>query len=173
MEPTKEVLSGSKITELIDQKPVEEKSEKNKEKNEKDKNIEEIKDFLSGNYGEPLEISEEEPIRKETRGRKKGSTKNKLQGNENKIYDNPVITGSIFILLLDLALPNLIAFANNRFTKKKIKASQMQMSASQREQMTPIADAAASQLMLQANPVTILIISLFGIYGFNYMQQIQ
>jgi hypothetical protein len=133
--------------------------------------VKEVQDFLSG-YKEPMIVEQDDFIdhpKKETRGRKKGSTKNKAPVNE--IPASSVISGAMFLLLIDIAMPNIIALVNNRFAKNKITASSMQMTRQQKEELSPLADEVAKQLMLKGNPVTVLIFSLIGIYGINFMAQ--
>ena len=75
----------------------------------------------------------------------------------------------MFILLIDLILPNLVAMINNQFSKTKIKASRLQMTAKQRQDLEPMADAVAKKLMLKTDPMTLFFVSLLGIYGVNFM----
>jgi hypothetical protein len=131
-------------------------------------NNKEIDDLLSG-YKEKIEINEPAAIEraKETRGRKKKTQ----EPAQPEIQTSPVITGALMMMLIDLGLPHLIAFANNKLNKKgkKIKASDLRMTEEQRKELEPVADQVAHEMMLQANPLTVLIISMIGIYGINFM----
>ena len=129
----------------------------------------EIEDLLSG-YSEKIDIDETSAIQNEKskRGRK---PKNSVNDPQPVIESSPVITGALMMMLIDLALPHLMAFANNKLNKKgkKIKASDLQMTNDQRKELEPVADQVAKEMMLQANPLTVLIISMIGIYGINFM----
>ena len=128
----------------------------------------EISELLSG-YSEKIIIDEPAAIQNEKskRGRKPKNAQEPIQ----QIQESPVITGALMMMLIDLALPHLIAFANNKLNKKgkKIRASDLQMTNEQRKELEPVADQVAKEMMLQANPLTVLIISMIGIYGINFM----
>jgi hypothetical protein len=87
------------------------------------------------------------------------------------IGENPIITGGLLMLLIDLALPNVIALINNKVSKSKITASTLQLSEDERKQLEPLADQVAREMSVKANPLTVLIISLVGLYGMKLMQQ--
>ena len=132
----------------------------------------EISDILSG-YTEKINIDESSAVsnEKEKRGRKKKGEKTEPV---QEIQESPVITGALMMLLIDLAMPNLISFVNNAIVKKtkkgkKISASALMMTSEQRKELEPVADQVAKEMMLHANPLTILIISMIGIYGINFM----
>jgi hypothetical protein len=131
--------------------------------------LDEVEKLLSGytekaTINEPLNTGD---LNKKTRGRPK---KEVSQENDSKIIpDSALISGSLMLILIDLLIPNLIAFLNNRFSKKKIKALKLQMTDKQKEELSPVADAAAKQWMLQASPTSVLLVALLGIYGVNFM----
>ncbi len=79
-----------------------------------------------------------------------------------------ILTGALFITLIDLCLPMIIAGLNNRFSKQKIKASDLYLSAKQKSELAPIADKVVKQFDFNANPNALLIISMLGIYGANF-----
>ena len=126
----------------------------------------EIDDML-GQYTDGYTIDPEqapEPTQPEDTKKRKGRPKKEV------IPDNAIITGAVLVLLIDLFIPNVIAFLNNRFDKKnKIKATTLMLSKEQRVELEPISDLAAKQMMLQASPVTLFFVSLIGIYGINFM----
>jgi hypothetical protein len=127
----------------------------------------EIDNLLSG-YTETPIINE--PV--ET-GKKRGRKPKESQPipEEPQILDSAAISGSLLILLVDLLIPNILVFANNRFSKKKMKASKLQMTAQQRNELEPLADAVAKQMALKSSPLAVLIISMVGIYGVNFIMQ--
>ena len=129
----------------------------------------EIYDILSG-YSEKITIDEPAAIQNE-KGKRGRKSKNGVNTEVNQIAESPVITGALMMMLIDLALPQLIAFANNKLNKKgkKIQATALQMTPEQRKELEPVADQVAKEMMIQANPLTVLIISMIGIYGINFM----
>lgn len=79
-----------------------------------------------------------------------------------------ILTGALFITLIDLCLPMIIAGLNNRFSKSKIKASDLYLTAKQKSELSPIADKVVKQFDFNANPNALLVISMIGIYGANF-----
>lgn len=81
-----------------------------------------------------------------------------------------LIDGGLLILLMDILFPLVIMFLHNRFAKAgKISVESLQLSDKQKADLKPVADAAAQRLTLQMNPVWLLVVSMGGIYGINYM----
>ena len=123
----------------------------------------EIDEILKG-YKKKITIENEEPEEpKKKRGRPKKTEP------EPEIQQSSLISGALFLLLIDLAIPTILSFVNNKVSEKPIKAKQLKLTKDQREELAPIADEAVKQLMLQAQPLTVFIISLLGIYGLNFM----
>jgi hypothetical protein len=139
-------------------------------------------DKLMSEYKTEIQVDTEaaQEFAKGKRGRKKGqkagmtaeeATKD-IIGEPVNIDSNPIITGGLLILLIDLVLPNIIAFANNKFSKtKKIKATDLQLSEDERKQLEPLAEQVAKEMSVKANPLTVLIVSLVGMYGMKLMMQ--
>jgi len=82
-----------------------------------------------------------------------------------------LITGALFIMLIDLVMPALIAFINNQTTKVQIKASMLGLDDKQKKDFEKLADEAVKQLNIQANPMILLSISMGGIYMMNVFLQ--
>jgi len=132
--------------------------------------LKEVENLLIGYTEKPIVNTETESTKK--RGRKPKNFQPEPEPEQlQTIGDNPMLSGSMIILMIDLIIPNLICFAGNRFTKKKIKPQRLQMTSKQREELEPIAEKVAQQMALKANPMAVLIISLLGIYGVNFMSQ--
>jgi hypothetical protein len=133
----------------------------------------EIEGILNGYTQAPFVNPETQSKSKRGRPKKEqqGAINQPNELQDNSIPESPVISGSLLILMVDLILPNLICFAANKMTRgKKIKANRLQMTAKQREELEPIAEQVAKDMAMKANPMTVLIISLIGIYGVNFMQ---
>lgn len=75
------------------------------------------------------------------------------------------VTGYILLLVLDVAIPNLLAFLI--FRKKKIDITKIQLTPKQLRELEPIADQAAKYLNLQINPLLVLIASMGAMYMNN------
>lgn len=104
----------------------------------------------------------EEPKKK--RGRKSKAEKMTLSGG--------VISGALFIALIDLMFPLLIGLIHDLVTKgDKIggKTHRLKLTATQKTEIEPICNEVVKQLELTANPILLLVVSLMGIYGVNFM----
>jgi hypothetical protein len=111
-------------------------------------------------------------------GQKRKYTKRKKLAPEAQSIVNPVklsgdtvLSGALLLMLIDIALPNIMCMVNNKMSKKKVNPKALQMSKSQMDELSPIADKVTEQLLLKGNPVSVLIISLISIYGLNLIQE--
>jgi hypothetical protein len=124
-----------------------------------------IEDMLSG-YKEDLQVSDEPAATAKT----KRKSKKKVEAEPEQPVEMPsMISGALLLLMIDLLIPNIIAFGNNKLSKEKIKASDLQLDNKQKKELEPIADEIAKTIALQGNPLTVLIVTLLGIYGINLM----
>lgn len=110
------------------------------------------------------------------RGAKKGQPKPPKKGQpapapiqNNSLAVSTLITGAMFITLIDLLFPLCIAGLNNLFNKVKIDPEKMKMSTAQKNDLTPHGDAVARELKLSGSPTVLMLIALTGVYGFQYM----
>jgi|GEM_PF-6611663 len=90
---------------------------------------------------------------------------------QSSSVNGTLITGALFIMLIDLVMPALIAFINNQTTKVQIKASMLGLDDKQKKDFEKLADEAVKQLNIQANPMILLSISMGGIYMMNVFLQ--
>lgn len=144
--------------------------------------INEITEQLQG-YTEEMEVTKEEikpetqepekPVKKETRGRKPGGKNKAFKIPEpeppKQLLASDLISGALFLMLIDLAIPNLIAFANNQVSKKKIKPKLLQLTDKQKQELEPFANEVTKQLLIKGNPLYVFIGCLVGMYGLNFM----
>lgn len=141
--------------------------------------INEIDNILLGykteaQMNETLQVDEQEPVKVETRGRKKGSKFKKEPDQQTAAKDitgGELISGAIFLLFIDLAIPNLLCIgynAINKKKKKKLSPKSMQLTSSQRSELEPLANEASKQLLIHASPLTVFLVALAGIYGMNF-----
>jgi len=138
-------------------------------------NPNDLDEFLAGYTSKPMDVNKVpehlNPDNIIKRGRKKGQLKPGVRTPplESMAITGELISGALFISLIDLIFPMIISFANNQFTKVKIKADQLSLTAQQKKDLEPICDQVVKHLKIEANPVTILVVSLAGIYGINYL----
>lgn len=131
--------------------------------------LSDIETMLS-EYKEKAQVESEpsENIEPKKRGRKRKVVEQEQE--QQQINAGNVISGALVLMLIDLLIPKLLTLANNKFNKKKkIKSKQLQLTTEQRTSLEPIADLAMKQIMLQGNPLTVLTLSLIGIYGLNFL----
>lgn len=87
---------------------------------------------------------------------------------EQTSLSGEILTGALFITMIDLCLPMIITGLNNRFSKQKMKASDLSLTAKQKSELAPIADKVVKQFDFNANPNALLLFSILGIYGANF-----
>jgi hypothetical protein len=129
-----------------------------------------------GSSGRTVDPSDKSnPLLYYQRGKKQGEMKPdakkwlEQKGDYNKAtVSGELISGILFITLVDQLFPAFIAFLNNQFSKDKIKSHQMQLTAKQKSELAPVCDELIKQWEITANPLLILSVSLLGIYGMNY-----
>lgn len=81
---------------------------------------------------------------------------------------NTLITGAMFITLIDLLIPMSIAGLNNMFNKSvQLDSDQLRMTDRQKNDLSAIGDAVVRELKINAPHWVLMLIALFGIYGFN------
>lgn len=122
---------------------------------------------LLSDYKEQATI-EEEPTTQKAKS-KRGRPAKEKEPEPSEIKVDALINGAIFILLIDLVLPNIIAYANNQMSSKKIKAKKLQLTQEQRDNLEPMANEVAKHLLKNVNPMYMFFVALIGIYGINFM----
>lgn len=110
------------------------------------------------------------PIEYYVRGAKKGQPKPPRKNAPVKptsIQASVLLSGALFITLIDNLMPMIFAGLNNWRSKIKIDSAKLQLTDKQRADLAPVADAVARELNINSNPVPLLLIALAGIYGGN------
>lgn len=109
-------------------------------------------------------------------GKKAGQPRPKAIEIKRNNYQAPnasikgdIISGMMFITLVDTIFPLLLGFINSRFDSKKINANDLKLSAKQKKELEPLCDEVMKAWNIEANPAVLLTISLVGIYGMNYV----
>lgn len=95
--------------------------------------------------------------------------KRRRRTKKKMIVSGEILTGALFLTIIDMLLPMLIAIVNNYASKNKIKHEDLQLTREQQKQLEPIADEVMKEIEMNANPVAIMIIAMAGIYGMNFM----
>lgn len=153
---------------------------------------EDVINSLLGEYNKPAETTKSapdtaddlsDPKKYYQTGAKKGQPKKargvKLTPNDNNAVDasfklSNVLTGGIFIVLIDMIFPLILETVHNIYLRKKgapkMDARLLQMSADQRKQITPIADELVKCWNIEAHPAVLLLFAFAGVYGMNYIQ---
>lgn len=93
-----------------------------------------------------------------------------VPNNTPTTISGDIISGALFMTMIDLLLPMAFVTANNYFSKVKIKPDDLELTAKQKSELEPIAEKVAAQVRLTANPTVVLIFTLAGIYGMNFMK---
>ncbi len=85
------------------------------------------------------------------------------------VISGEIITGLLFITLLDLVLPMAMTSVNNALTGEKMSQTDLKLTQTQKNELEPIADEVMKELQLKADPIFILIVSFISIYGMKFM----
>lgn len=113
----------------------------------------------------PEVVADDQPKK---RGRKPG-VKNKPKEPETVTLDN-VMSGSLFLTLINSVIPAIITFINNKVApKSKIDAKDLRLTDDDMKDLQPLADKVVQSMEVNANPSVLLAISLIGIYGMKFM----
>ncbi len=81
-----------------------------------------------------------------------------------------IITGAMFISLVDLLMPMAFVTINNYLTGEKLKPSDLSLSAEQSRKLEPVADRAMQYIKLRGNPLIILGLTLTGLYSMQLVK---
>lgn len=111
------------------------------------------------------------------RGAKKGQPKPPKKGlapplnpaGQMQIQATALISGALFVTMIDIIFPLIIAGLNNWRSKLKVDPDKMKMTQSQRNDLAPIGDGIVRELKLNASPVALGCIALIGIYSANLL----
>ena len=123
-------------------------------------------------YGNPLYYQ---------RGKKKGT----LRPNGAKpFYQQPVnmsvnpgpseisgdiITGALFLTIINLLVPMFFSVVNNMVSKRKVAYEDLQIDDKTLKQLDELANKALKHVKIEANPVAVLIVTMIGLYALQFM----
>lgn len=80
-----------------------------------------------------------------------------------------ILSGILFITLIDIFLPLVISLIHGLLSKKPLPMEKLQLTDEQRNQLAPMGDAVVDYYKLNGNPAAVLFITMAGLYGMNYM----
>ena len=142
-------------------------TEKSKEAKQEDTTVSEIENLLSG-YTQEMNVKDDNPdenpdieipLKKKTRRSKKA------------VVSGEIMTGAMFLFLIDTIFPSVICAVNNRFSDKKVSPEKLMLTANQKKELEPLAQQVAEHLQAKGDPVTMFAITLLSLYGLNLMMQ--
>jgi hypothetical protein len=87
---------------------------------------------------------------------------------QRQMINSEIISGALFLLLIDMLLPMVIVTLNGLIGKHPIDIEKLQLSDKQKKDLEPIAERAMKQAAVQLDPVWTLVLSMCGIYGMNF-----
>ncbi len=122
-----------------------------------DVDLSKVNESLNGNPfvdGEP---------QKEKRKYKKRNQSEDSQGDL-------LIDGETLIMFIDLVIPMIISFVNNKVTDSKISPDDLMLTEKQKLQAKKLADKVASKIDINVNPVWGLIAMLGGMYTYKVIE---
>lgn len=103
-------------------------------------------------------------------GKRKRKTKAEKEA-EKKVISGEIISGALALTIIDMLLPLAFASINNVIDKKhKVKGGAIKMTASQLNELSPIANEVMKEIQMKASPIAILIGSMISIYSMNFLQ---
>jgi len=146
-----------------------------------------IDNILAG-YKQPASVIEQEqdfstapetpgdlsdPTKYYQTGLKKGQPRpgggRKSKQEESNTITSELISGALFITLIDLLFPMLISAINNKFSKTKIEAADLQLTPKQKAEIEPLSNEVVKYININGHPIALFCIAMGGIYGLNFM----
>lgn len=128
------------------------------------KNLSEIENMISGYQEEPNTETDSRveiipPVKKKRRGRRK----------KTAIVEGELLSGAMFLFLVDTIFPTLICAVHNQLSKKKVTPDRLMLSPNQKKELEPLAAQVAEQLQAKGDPVSLFILTMLSLYGINLM----
>lgn len=92
-----------------------------------------------------------------------------------KVSADTVLKGSVVMLLINIAVPSLIAVAHNKFAtgyepinKNDLKASKVTM-----KELEPLADEVFKSMEVKSSPMSLFLMGLAATYGLTYLNMLE
>ncbi len=84
-------------------------------------------------------------------------------------FSGTLIDGGLFLTMINLLFPMLIALGNNFFSDKKIDPKKLKLADDQIKELKPVAEKVLQQISVKGNPMLILCIGMVCAFGINFM----
>jgi len=110
------------------------------------------------------------PKQGQKRQRKPRTTVHYTGKYEESEVSGDIITGAMFISIIDLLIPMVFVTVNNYLTGEKLKPGDMSLSAEQQRKLEPVADKAMSYIKLRGNPLILLGLTMLGLYSMQLVK---
>lgn len=161
--------------------------------------LEEVDDFLSG-FKKPMTVDREDapplgekpayqspPTDNTTQYYVRGPKKGQPKPYKTPPYSAPppaptpaaptshtlggeLLTGALFLLLVDMLVPALIALVNNMVSKVKVESDDLKLTAKQKSELEPIADRVVKYINLDEHPIALYCLCTFAMYSMTLLQ---
>lgn len=110
-------------------------------------------------------------------GKKKGQRRPIKEGvnvsfktpNTTKVLTGEIISGALFLTMIDMIFPMVLAGVNNQFSKVKIDPDKMQLTDKQKKELEPLFNAIVKAINFEGNPVLLGVVGLGSIYAMNFI----
>lgn len=96
-------------------------------------------------------------------------TQQPLKPTEPPKLSGMLISGALFLMLVNLCLPLGFSVINNFFNKDKLNPEHLKLTKEQIKELDPVCDAAMKQASVTGNPVLLLVLGICTAMGLNYM----
>lgn len=80
-----------------------------------------------------------------------------------------IISGALFLTIINLLFPMLFSVINNMVSKKKMAYEDLQIDEKTLKQLDSLSEKALKHIKIEANPVGILIFTMIGLYTLQFM----
>jgi len=123
-------------------------------------------------YGNPLYYQ---------RGKKKGTLRpngarpfynqpvNMSVNPEPSTISGDIISGALFLTIINLLMPMLFSVINNMVSKKKMAYEDLQIDEKTLKQLDDLSNKALKHIKIEANPVGVLFFTMLGLYTLQFM----
>lgn len=91
----------------------------------------------------------------------------------DSVVGGDLITGAMFLSIIDLLIPGLIVLVNNMMvkdTKYLMQHKDMALSEETLSKLKTLADSTLRRIKLRGNPMAWLFVTMLGMYGFRFAQ---
>ena len=88
---------------------------------------------------------------------------------EPSTISGDIISGALFLTIINVLCPMLFSLVNNMVSKKKIAYEDMQIDEKTLKQLDELSNKALKHIKIEANPVGVLLFTMVGLYAMQFM----